>query len=55
MNHTEGFGLGLSAAQLIMEAHSEKIEVENCPDKLWGARVRIIFNHAAKDDKKQNV
>lgn len=55
MHHTEGFGLGLSAANLIMEAHSEKIEVENCQDKHWGAKVRIIFNHAEQNGSERQV
>ncbi len=55
MHHTEGFGLGLSAANLIMEAHSGKIEVENCPEKAWGARVRIIFNHAEENGNERKV
>ncbi len=40
MHHKEGFGLGLAASKLIMDAHSGKIEIENC-DK--GARVTVKF------------
>lgn len=42
MHHKEGFGLGLAAAKLIMEAHSGNIEIDNCNE---GARVRIIFSN----------
>jgi len=26
-----------------MEAHGGKIEVENCDEGAWGARVRLVF------------
>ncbi len=45
MNHSEGFGLGLAAANLIMEAHSGKIEVKNCEDEKGGAEVKLIFDN----------
>lgn len=48
-------GLGLSAANLIMEAHSGMIEVENCQEKSWVARVRLVFNHAEKDGSEQTI
>lgn len=39
MNHTEGYGLGLAAARLIMRAHSGDIEIGNQPE--GGAVVKL--------------
>ncbi len=41
MHHTEGFGLGLSAAKLIMNIHNGEIEVKN--KKKSGAIVKLVF------------
>ncbi|HIJ77911.1 MAG: hybrid sensor histidine kinase/response regulator [Desulfobulbaceae bacterium] len=41
MHHSEGLGLGLAAAKLIMDAHFGTIEVENINNK--GASVKLFF------------
>lgn len=40
MHHKEGFGLGLAASKLIMEAHSGRIDIDNCES---GAKVTVSF------------
>lgn len=42
MHHKDGYGLGLSTVDLIMAAHSGKIEITNRKEK--GALIRLIFN-----------
>ncbi len=41
MHHSEGYGLGLAAAKLILEAHNGKLLVENRDE--GGAEVKIIM------------
>ena len=41
MHHKEGYGLGLAAAKLIMEAHSGRIDIDNCEN---GAKVTLRFS-----------
>lgn len=41
MNHTEGYGLGLAAAHLIMRSHSGNISIGNAPE--GGAVVKLGF------------
>ena len=40
MHHKEGFGLGLAASKLIMDAHSGRIDIDNCES---GAKVTLSF------------
>lgn len=40
MHHKEGYGLGLAASKLIMEAHSGRIDIDNCES---GAKVTVSF------------
>lgn len=42
MHHSEGFGLGLAAAKLIMKAHEGDIQIKNKEE--GGASVKLIFN-----------
>jgi len=42
MHHAEGFGLGLAACKLIIDAHEGKIDIANCDS--GGAMVRLSFN-----------
>ncbi len=42
LNHSEGFGLGLAATKLIMEAHGSRISIDNRSDK--GAEVVLFLN-----------
>ncbi len=32
MHHSEGFGLGLAAVKLIIDAHHGEVKIENCPE-----------------------
>lgn len=44
LSHTEGFGLGLATAKIIMNYHSGDINLENNGDS--GAKVTLIFNNS---------
>lgn len=42
LHHSEGFGLGLAAVKIIMEAHRGEANAYNSPD--GGAIVELVFN-----------
>ena len=42
MHHSEGFGLGLAACKLMIDAHEGKIDIAN--SEKGGALVKLIFN-----------
>jgi two-component system sensor histidine kinase/response regulator len=41
MHHSEGYGLGLAAVKLIMDAHESKVEIGKCAE--GGAMVKLIL------------